>query len=186
MIRLQRIAVLLLMCGPSAALAADATAPKVTYQDNVLPIFRNICLNCHNPDKKKGGLDLSTFQAALAGSDGGPVLNPGDPDGSKLYRVLMHVEEPSMPPKRDKLPDKELNVIKLWIAGGALETKNGKPIASNKPKLDLSVASSAMQKPTGPLPMPRDLVLEPFVHASRAWAPMCLATSPWAPVLARD
>src|SRR3954454_4923445 len=36
---------------------------KVNYQNNVLPIFRNICLNCHNPDKKKGGLDLSTFQA---------------------------------------------------------------------------------------------------------------------------
>src|SRR3954470_22387321 len=100
-------AMLVVACAGPLAQAADA--PKVTYQDNVLPIFRNICLNCHNPDKKKGGLDLSTFQAALAGSDSGPVLNPGDPDGSKIYRVLMHTEEPTMPPKRDKLPDKELN-----------------------------------------------------------------------------
>ena len=170
--------------GGLALTASFASAQeKVNYQDNILPIFRNICLNCHNPDKKKGGLDLSSFQAALAGSDGGPVLNPGDPDGSKLYRVLMHTEEPTMPPKRDKLPDKELNLIKLWIAGGALETKFGKPIASNKPKLDLAVASSAMQKPTGPLPMPRDLVLEPYVRASRAWAVNCLASSPWAPVV---
>src|SRR3954452_6629741 len=103
-----------LILGISTLATRAADAPKVNYQDHVLPIFRNICLNCHNPDKKKGGLDLSTFQAALAGSDSGPVLNPGDPDGSKLYRVLMHTEEPSMPPKRDKLPDKELNVIKLW------------------------------------------------------------------------
>ena len=32
---------------------------KVTYVDHVLPIFRNACNNCHNPDKKKAGLDLS-------------------------------------------------------------------------------------------------------------------------------
>lgn len=157
---------------------------KVNYQDDMLPIFRNNCLNCHNPDKKKAGLDLSSFQAALAGADEGQVINLGDPDGSKLFRVVTHAEEPTMPPKKDKLPDKELNLIKAWIAGGALETKNGKAIASAKPKLDLSVASTGMKKPAGPLPMPHDFVLEPFVRATRAWAPNCMASNPWAPVIA--
>ena len=32
---------------------------KINYQEHVLPIFRNSCLTCHNPDKKKAGLDLS-------------------------------------------------------------------------------------------------------------------------------
>ena len=48
-------------------LAADAPA-KVTYNDHVLPIFKNACLNCHNPDKKKAGLDLSTYQARSRGA----------------------------------------------------------------------------------------------------------------------
>ena len=54
----------------TSTLGADAPRPKVTYQDNILPIFRNSCLNCHNPDKKKGGLDISSYSAAMAGSDG--------------------------------------------------------------------------------------------------------------------
>ncbi|HEX5242286.1 MAG TPA: c-type cytochrome domain-containing protein [Tepidisphaeraceae bacterium] len=174
-----------LVLAGSICLAAPAFGQtKVNYQDDMLPIFRNDCLNCHNPDKKKGGLDLSSFQAALAGGDDGQVINSGDPDGSKLFRLVTHAEEPTMPPKKDKLPDKELNLIKAWIAGGALETKNGKAIASAKPKLDLSVASTGMQKPTGPLPMPHDFVLEPFARATRAWAPYCMASNPWSPVVA--
>src|SRR5580692_6178358 len=100
-------------------------AEKRNYQDDVLPLFRNSCLNCHNPDKKKAGLDLSTYQTAMAGSNNGPVVNSGDPDGSLLYKVVTHTEDPTMPPKKDKLPDKELNVIKDWIAAGALETASG-------------------------------------------------------------
>src|ERR1700712_4540760 len=120
-----RLLAFTLIATTTAAFAAD----KVTYVDHVLPIFRNICLNCHNPDKKKAGLDLTTYQGSLAGSDSGAVINPGDPDGSLLYKVVMHTEEPSMPPKRDKLPDKELAAIKAWIAGGALDTATGKAAA---------------------------------------------------------
>src|SRR5688500_11280209 len=89
---------------------ADAPAQKVTYQDHVLPIFRNSCLNCHNPDKKKAGLDLSTHAASLAGGDSNKAIVPGDPDSSLLYKLVMHVEEPKMPQKGDKLPQKELDL----------------------------------------------------------------------------
>ena len=109
------------MCAPVALFAADAAAPKVTYQDNILPLFRNSCLNCHNPDKKKGGLDISSYSAAMAGSDSQKVIVPGDPDGSVLYRCVMHIDEPKMPQKADKLPQKDLDLIKQWIAGGALD-----------------------------------------------------------------
>src|SRR4051812_16582663 len=80
--------------------AADAppAAPKVTYVDHVLPIFRNACLNCHNPDKKKGNLDLSSYAGVQAGGSGAVIL-PGDPDSSKLYKAMTWAEEPNMPPK---------------------------------------------------------------------------------------
>ncbi len=106
------------------ALAASAQE-KINYQEHILPIFRNSCLTCHNPDKKKAGLDLSAWQTAINGSNNGQVVNPGDPDGSLLYRVVTHQEDPTMPPKKDKLPDKELDLIKRWIAGGAIETATG-------------------------------------------------------------
>ncbi|HWE04617.1 MAG TPA: c-type cytochrome domain-containing protein [Tepidisphaeraceae bacterium] len=159
-------------------------ADKINYQDHVLPIFRNSCLNCHNPDKKKAGLDLSTYQTALAGSNNGVVINSGDPDGSLLYKAVTHAEEPTMPPKKDKLPDKELAIIKAWIAGGALETATGKAVVSTKPKIDMTVSASSLRKPDGPPLMPRDLLPEPVVHADRQWATPCMASSPWSPVVA--
>ena len=178
--------VLLSIAAAAALLSASilSAADKTNYQDNVLPIFRNNCLNCHNPDKKKAGLDLSTYSTALSGSNNGPVINSGDPDGSLLYKVVTHAEDPSMPPKKDKLPDKELDVIKSWIAAGALETATGKPAVSSKPKIDLSVAGGAMKKPDGPPLMPRDLLPEPVVRADRPWAVRCMAASPWSPVVA--
>src|SRR3954470_15216528 len=141
----------------TSAFAADAppATPKVTYQDHVLPILRNACLNCHNPDKKKGNLDLSTYAGVSAGGGSGKAIEPGDPDSSKLFKAVSWAEEPNMPPKGDKLPDKELNVIKAWIAGGAPEN-SGSAVVINKPKNNLAVVASA-GKPAGPVAMPKDL-----------------------------
>lgn len=156
---------------------------KINYADHVLPLFRSQCLNCHNPDKRKGNLDLSTFAGALAGGGSGKVIEPGDPDGSLLYRLVTHADEPTMPPKGDKLGDRDLDLIKRWIANGVLESSGSTAIISNKPKIDLKVVASA-GKPDGPPPMPGDLLLEPVLHTQRAGAVLALATSPWAPLVA--
>jgi hypothetical protein len=39
--------------------------------------------------------------------------------------TYVHEDEPTMPPKRDKLAKADLDLIKRWIASGALETPNG-------------------------------------------------------------
>src|SRR3954468_105615 len=135
-----------LLAAPTLLRAQD----KVTYQDHVLPIFRNACLNCHNPEKKKAGLDLSSFAGAMTGSENGKVLEPGDPDGSLLFRLVSRTEEPFMPPKGDKLPEKDLDAIKKWILGGVLETAGSSALVSNKPKVDLKVAATTSGKPEGP------------------------------------
>lgn len=163
--------------------ARAQSTEKITFQDHVLPIFKNACNNCHNPDKKKAGLDLTNFQAVLAGSDNGAIVNAGDPSGSKLYKSVTHAEEPTMPPKRDKLAQAELETIRKWIAGGLLETANGKAAAPTKPKVDLGTVV-ASGKPTGPVAMPAGLIAEPIVHTTRPGAVESLASSPWAPVIA--
>lgn len=163
--------------------AADApAAPKVTYQDHVLPLFRNSCLGCHNPDKKKGGLDLSSYTGLSVGGGGGKVIEPGDPDASKLYKAVTWAEEPNMPPKGDKLGDKDLAMIRAWIAGGALET-SGSNVVINKPRNNLAVVATA-GKPTGPVAMPKDLPIEPVIVTRHPAALTALAASPWAPVIA--
>jgi hypothetical protein len=156
---------------------------KVTFQDHVLPVVEANCAKCHNADKKKGDLDLTSYSAALAGGASGKVIVPGDADGSKIIKVITHQDEPNMPPNRGKMADKEVNVFKKWIAGGLLETLNSKAIAG-KPTVDLAIGAGAIGKPDGPPPMPGDLLMEPVVPVKRASSVTGLAASPWAPVVA--
>jgi hypothetical protein len=169
----------------SATIAAALTAQgadKVTYDDQILPIFRNACLNCHNPDKKKAGLDLSTYQATLQGSENGKVLESGNAGASLLFKCVKQTEDPKMPPKGDKLSDAELALVEKWIAGQLLENASGKVVAVSNNKVSVAVVS--LKRPDGPPPMPGDLPLEPYMRTSRNNAIVALAVSPWAPLAA--
>jgi hypothetical protein len=176
-----RLGVALGLSLAGALLAAEGK--KVTYEDDVLPIFRDNCLKCHNPDKQKGDLDLSSFSAALKGGGGGVDLNSGDPDGSPLYKSITHADDPAMPPNA-KLADREILVIRQWIEGGLLRGAGSKAIAASKPAADLALKSAGAVKPEGPPPMPGKLPLEPVRRAERGAALGAVAGSPWAPVVA--
>lgn len=172
----------LFACIVAATSLSAADGKKITYEDDVLPIFRDNCLKCHNPDKLKGDLDLTSFSAAIKGGGSGATLNAGDPEGSLLYKAVMHTEEPEMPPK-SKLADKDIGTIRSWIEGGLLQGVNSKAIAG-KPAVDLSLKNVAIGKPEGPPPMPGALSVEPVVKAARGTALSAIANSPWAPVVA--
>ncbi len=167
----------------AAGIGVVSGQEKVTYQDHVRPILENRCLNCHNADKKKGGLDLSTFMATMAGGSGGVSIEPGDAQASKLFQVVVHSAEPFMPPKSDKIPAAEAEVIAKWIAGGVLETASSSAKAKKKAEFAMSAGGTA-GKPEGPAAMPEHLSLQPVVTPVRANAVTAMAHSPWAPLLA--
>lgn len=166
-----------------AALLPSIAAAKVTYDNDVLPIFEQVCLNCHNPDKTKGGLDLSSFSATLKGSSGGKIVEPRDLSSS-LLAVVKQSSEPKMPPEGDPLSSAQIEVIKNWIDGGLLENKSSSARKPAKPKFDASLQSDPAAKPEGPPPMPEHVLLEPSVVAPRASAIHAMVASPWAPLLA--
>ncbi len=163
------------------ALGAQA-ADKITFDDHILPIFKNACLNCHNPDKKKAGLDLSTYQGALQGSENGKVLQSGNAAASLLFKTVKHTEEPKMPPKGDKLNDAELALVEKWIAGQLMENATGKVVAAANN--NVQVAAVSLTRPDGPPPMPGELPLDPPIIPRAGNALTALAASPWAPVVA--
>ena len=173
----------IILAFPALAAGLSSAADKVTYDDHVLPLFQQCCLNCHNPDKAKGGLDLSTFSGAMKGGSGGKIAEPGDA-GSKLIAVVMQTSEPKMPPEGEKLGSEQINLLKAWIEGGLLENKSSSARKPSKPKFDTALKSAAGQKPEGPPPMPADVLLDPPVVAARASSVNAIATSPWAPLLA--
>ncbi len=173
----------LLLLGSAAFVlhAAAAIPEKVTYEDHVLPILQNACNNCHNPDKKKAGLDLTTYGGALLGSDGGKVVLPGDAAASLLLKCVKGTEEPFMPPKGDRLNANDIAILERWIATRALESLNSKgaPVANN-----VAAAAVSLARPSGPPPMPGNLPTGPVIDTTRSNALIALAASPWAPLMA--
>lgn len=167
----------------SAPWVSTAISAPPNYDDHIAPIFENACNNCHNPDKQKGDLDLSTYSAVMRGGSGGKIGEPGDGASSSIYGVITHTLEPKMPEKGDKIDKKEADQIRAWIDGGMLENKTGKPRKKSKSSFALKAAPS-MGKPNGPPPMPQHLLLEPVVTTNRATVVNDMAASPWAPLLA--
>ncbi len=166
-----------------AVLAAPPDDKKITYTDQVSAIFQARCNSCHNGDKQKGGLSLDSYGNAMKGGSSGQVIEPGDPDSSRLFALVSHSEEPKMPPNSPKLPDAELAAIKAWIAAGAPETSGSAPVAV-KPKMNFKLDPSAIGKPVGTPAMPEGLITEPVVVSPKANAITALASSPWAPLVA--
>lgn len=165
------------------ASAQDKPAEKITYVDHVRPLLENKCFSCHNPDKKKGDLDLTSFTGTMSGGGSGAVVNAGDPDGSKLIASVLKKEEPFMPPEGAPMGAKDIEILHQWIQGGLLETASS--IAKKAaPKANLALSVSPTGKPDGPPPVPENVLLEPVVVGSRGTAITALAASPWAPVVA--
>ena len=156
---------------------------KTTYDDQVFGLFQQSCLNCHNPDKTKGGLDLSSFAGALKGSSGGKIVEPGDL-GSPLISAVLQTGEKKMPPEGDKLSNDQIGILKHWIEDGLLENKSSSARKPSKPKFETTLRSDPAAKPDGPPPMPAHLLLEPLVITTRPASIHAIAASPWAPLLA--
>ena len=83
----------------------------------VMQLLKSECLACHNAEKKKGGLVLTSREALLKGGDDGAVVVTGKPDSSPLAQALLRDADPHMPPKK-QLADAQIKWIREWIAGG--------------------------------------------------------------------
>ncbi len=101
-----------------AALGALSVTPRARSAD-VLTVLEVRCVTCHQPAKKRGGLDLTTREALLRGGDRGAAVVPGDHRASLLHRLVTHTAEPKMPHRQGKLPGEELAALAEWIDAGA-------------------------------------------------------------------
>jgi len=171
--------------GFSAVHAADEEKEpekKITYDDDILPIFRQRCGSCHNGNDQKGGLVLDTYVGMMQGGGSGNVIEQGDASSSYLYMVITHESEPVMPPNQPKMPEAELALIRDWIDMGALENKGSKVV---KKKNELAKIEISTDRPAdAPVMPPESLTLDPVHVYGHANSITALATSPWAPLAA--
>jgi hypothetical protein len=64
------------------------------------------------------GLRLDDYDAAIAGSERGVVMIPGDAAGSELMLRLRGNSTPRMPFLSRPLPEDEIALIERWIVAG--------------------------------------------------------------------
>jgi mono/diheme cytochrome c family protein len=91
-------------------------AQAVSFAEQVLPIFEARCVECHSGTDAELGLNLSTYEGVMAGSDYGTVIEKGNPEGSLLIDM---VASGDMPEEGDPMPPEELDLIRTWIQEGA-------------------------------------------------------------------
>ena len=106
---------------PSPACAANTV---VSFNDDILPIFKGRCINCHQPGGEgyeKNGLDLTTYAGVMKGTKFGSMVTPGNPDTSNLVWLLDWKGSPEirMPHGKAKLSICDRDAIREWIRQGA-------------------------------------------------------------------
>ncbi len=170
---------------PAMAVAEPAPSELVTWV-HVAPIFSEHCASCHDPDDKEGGLDLTSFAAARQGGGSGQTIEPGEPEQSRLYRLVTRQERPFMPRNADPLAAATLAKVKLWIEQGAAEDANSARafLAKKDAAAKLAAASAEGDADDGDAPMPASLPEVELRTPARAAALKSLARSPRAPLLA--
>ena len=96
---------------------------QVDYQTQIQTIFNANCISCHiNGGAYQQGLDLSSYDSLMAGSNNGAVIVPGDHANSLLWQK---VNSGTMPPGNNPdLNSDEVDLIAQWIDEGALEVNN--------------------------------------------------------------
>ncbi len=104
-----------------ALAVAQLGAQKAQVSDQqVLPVLKQQCFQCHGEALQMSNLDLRTRQAMLKGGDKGPALVPGNASASRMYRRVAGHEQPAMPmAPMPALSAPEVALLRDWIDQGA-------------------------------------------------------------------
>ena len=96
--------------------------PDTVFDKFVYPILDQKCKNCHNNQKAKGELNMSTIEKIKKGGKNGDLWVGADTLKSHIIkRAYLDLEDKKhMPPKgKPQLTAQELLLIKKWILEGA-------------------------------------------------------------------
>lgn len=92
----------------------EDSTEQVSYSSDITPILESRCTSCHNNISSNGGVNLASYATTIN------TVVPNDSEQSILYGVVAHTFGSPMP-QGDKLPDNQIEVIKIWIDEGALD-----------------------------------------------------------------
>jgi cytochrome c5 len=116
---------------PAPAAAAPLDPEASFFTAAIQPVLNRTCTSCHGAEKQKAEMRLDSFEAVIKGGDSGSPIVAGKPDESLLIKrvSLPPDDDDHMPPKDKPQPtEKEIKLIKFWIAQGADQNKKVKEL----------------------------------------------------------
>lgn len=128
----------------------------VDYKNDVLPIMKERCWDCHSNDKQvKGSLALDDMEEVRDYQIGKyNIIRPGNPEESNfLERLTMDSSHTDfMPRKAERIPANEIEMIEKWITLGAVidaenPSEDEKEWVSKAPMNSGESSSSLPEKP---------------------------------------
>lgn len=89
---------------------------EVSFENEILPIFRQHCFECHGEGNSEGELSLESVSAMIRGGHTGSPILSADLGNSELYLRITSLSEGYRMPKRAKsLPQRDIEKIAQWI-----------------------------------------------------------------------
>lgn len=113
---------------------------NIVYSQHVQPLLKKNCLSsgCHNSADRANGLDLSSWDSLIRGSDFGAVIISGSAEHSHLVEHLKGEIFPQMPLKRKPLPRQQIDFIARWVDEGARNDAGQRPYENITKKVYVS------------------------------------------------
>ncbi len=100
----------------------EITDTTTVFNATIQPTLEAKCYNCHNQNKSKGELIMTSAADLMKGGEHGAIWMAGNPDSSHIMQrlYLPLADELHMPPKgKPQLTETEVKVFYEWIKNGA-------------------------------------------------------------------
>jgi Planctomycete cytochrome C/WD domain, G-beta repeat len=118
--------------------------PPIDFKRQVAPILVQRCVACHGPKKAFAHYRVDTYGRLMAESDAGKNIEPGKPDESLFFELIVENEPTGrMPKNSDPLLESDIKILRQWIEQGA---KSG----GIDPATELSSMVARANRPVAP------------------------------------
>ena len=99
--------------------AEEPTAEQIRFfETSIRPVLVEHCLKCHGSEKQWGNFRLDTRDGLLKGGEGGAVIEPGEPDKSRLIEAVRRTDPDFAMPPEEELTERQIADLVRWVEMG--------------------------------------------------------------------
>ncbi len=129
------------LLGEESTTVEEPTGP-IRYAEHIQPLLDRKCVACHAGAEAPAGLDLTSWDNLIQGSNFSEALIPFQPEKSVMIRLMTSYDREPHPKGKSRLTDSEVERLRSWIADGARGPAGSVPFADSPDRLYIAHASA--------------------------------------------